>query len=76
MLTSLSNFVNNRSDGLHNNKCADCKSSLDYMKVDGAQLIFKGLNCNKNYNKAFDRDLISRFLSIYNFCKGNINKFI
>ena len=46
------------------------------MKVDGAQLIFKCLNCNKNYNKDFDRDLISRFLSTYNFCKGNINKFI
>ena len=45
MTTSLSNLVNNLSDGLHNNKFADCKSSLDYKKFDGAQLIFKCSNC-------------------------------
>ena len=61
MSTSLSNLVDNLSDGLLNNKCADCKSSLDYIKVDSAQLISKCLNCNKNYNKDFDRDLISIF---------------
>ena len=27
---SLSSLVDNPSDRLHNNKCADCKSSLDY----------------------------------------------
>ena len=29
--TSLSNLVNNLSDGVHNDKCTDCKSYLDYM---------------------------------------------
>ena len=76
MPTSLSSLVDNLLDGLHNNKCADCKFSLDYMKVDGAQLIFTCLNCNKNCSNDFDKDLISRFLSTYNFYKGDINKFI
>ena len=31
MSTSLSNLVNNVSDGVHNDKCTDCKSYLDYM---------------------------------------------
>ena len=76
MPTLFSSLVDYLSDGLHNNKCVDCKSILEYMKVDGAFLIFKCLNCNKNFSKDFDKDLISRFSSKYNFCKGNINKFI
>ena len=28
MSTSLSNLVNNLSEGVHNDKCTDCKSSL------------------------------------------------
>ena len=54
MSTSLSNLVNNLSDGLHNNKCADCKSSLEYMitKDDQcAQLIFRCFECKKNTRK-------------------------
>ena len=76
MPTLLSSLVDYLSDGLHNNKCVDCKSILEYMKVDGALLIFKCVNCNENFSKDFDKDLISRFSSKYNFCKGNINKFI
>ena len=68
----LSSLVDNHSGGLHSNKCTDCKSSLDYMKVKGPQLIFKCLNCNKDFNK----DLINRFLSTCKFCKRDINKFI
>ena len=30
----------------------------------------------KNYNKDFNKDLINRFSSTYNFCEGGINKFI
>ena len=76
MSFSLSSLVDNFSDGLHNNKRADCKSSLDYLKVDGAQLIFRCLNCNKDYNKDFNKELINTFSNTYNFRKENINKFI
>ena len=37
MSTSLSKLVDNLSEGLHNNRCVDCKSYLDYMIIkDGA----------------------------------------
>ena len=32
MSSSLSKLVDNLSEGIHNNKCADCKSSLNYGK--------------------------------------------
>ena len=40
------------------------------------QLIFRCFECKKNYKKGFNKDLIKRFASIYEFCNKNINKFI
>ena len=76
MSTSLSSLVDNLSGGLNSNKCTDCKSSLDYMKVENGQLKFKCLDCKKNYNKDFNKELINRFLNTYKFCNGDINEFI
>ena len=76
MSSPLSSLNDNLSEGLDNNKFADCKSCLDYMSVKDNQLIFKCLNCNKNYDKDFNKELIDRFSSIYKFCNGDINKFI
>ena len=64
MLASLSSLVNSLSDGLHNNKCVDCKSSLEYLKVGGTLLIFKCLNCNKNCSKDFDKDFQAHIIFI------------
>ena len=58
MSTLLSSLVGNLSDGLHSNKCTDCKSSFTYMKVEDNQSIFKHLNCNKNFNKDFSKVLL------------------
>ena len=33
MSSSLSKLVDNLSEGIHNNKCADCKSNLDHIKT-------------------------------------------
>ena len=33
MSSSLSKLVDNLSEGIHNNKCADCKFNLDYIKA-------------------------------------------
>ena len=51
MSTSLSKLVDNLSEGIHNNRCADCKSFLDYMKTKDEKLIFKCFTCKKNYEK-------------------------
>ena len=42
--SSLSSLVDNLSEGLHSEKCADCKSCLDYMITQDDQLIFTCLS--------------------------------
>ena len=43
MSTSLSNLVSNLSEGLHNDRCIDCKSCLDYMTTKDEQLNVLGV---------------------------------
>ena len=76
MSTSLSSLVNNLSEKLHSDKCKDCKSELDYMSVKDNQLILQCLECKKNYNKDYNKELIKRFSNTYQFCNGDINKFV
>ena len=76
MSTSLSKLVVNLSEGLHNDECKDCKSYLDYMTTKDEKLIFRCFNCKKNNEKDFNKDLIQRFANIYEFCNGDLNKFI
>ena len=74
--TSLSKLVDNLSEGLHNNKCTDCRSCLDYMKTKDEKLILRCFSCKKNYEKDFNKELIKRFANTYNFCNNDLNKFI
>ena len=37
MSSSLSNLADNLSEGLHSDKCTDCKSYLDYMATKDKQ---------------------------------------
>ena len=75
MSTSLSSLVDNLSEKLHSDKCKDCKSELDYMSIKNNQLIFQCLEYKKNYKKDY-KELIKRFANTYEFCNGDINKFI
>ena len=72
----MSSFVDNLSEGLHSDKCTDCKSCLDYMITKDDQLIFRCFECKKNYDKDFNKELIKIFANIYQFCDEDINKFI
>ena len=76
MSSSLSNLVDNLSEGLHCDKCIDCKSYLDYMSVKDDQLIFLCFECKKDYKKDFSKELIKRFANLYEFCNKDINKSI
>ena len=40
------------------------------------QLIFRCFECKKNYQKDFNKDLVNRFASTYEFCNKDINRFI
>ena len=76
MSSSLSKLVNNLSEGLHNNKCVDCQSCLDYIKTKNQKLILKCFNCKQYYEKGFNKELIKKLASTYKFCNGNVSKFI
>ena len=76
MSSSLSKLVDNLSEGIHNNKCADCKSNLDYIKTKNEKLILECYNCKQRYRKKFNKELIKRFASTYEFCDNDLNKFV
>ena len=74
MSTSLSKPVDNLSEELHNNRCVDCESCLDYMITKDEKLIFRCFTCKKNYEKGFNKELIKMFANTYNFCDNDLNK--
>ena len=76
MSTSLSKLVDNLSEGIHNNKCLDCESCLDYIRTKNEKLILKFFNCKQYYEKYFNKELIKRFTNTYEFCNKNLNKFV
>ena len=86
MSSSLSKLVDNLSEGIHNNKCVDCKSDLDYVRITTARpsslerknekLLLKCFNCDSYYKKKFNKDLIKKFKITYSFCNNDLNKFV
>ena len=76
MAMPLSKLIDNLSEGIHNNKCTNCKSCLDYIKTKNEKLILKCFNCEQYYKKKFNKELIKRLASTYEFCNKDLNKFI
>ena len=77
MSSSLSKLVDNLSEGIHNNKCSDCESNPDYIKIlKNEKLLLKCFNCNIHYKKKFNKDLMKKFKNTYSFCNNDLNKFI
>ena len=77
MSSSLSKLVDNLSEGIHNDKCVDCKSNLDYVRITkNEKLLLKCFSCNSYYKNKFNKDLIKKFKNTYSFCNNDLNKFI
>ena len=77
MSSSLSKLVDNFSEGIHNNKCSDCESNLDYIKIlKNEKLLFKCFNCNIYYKKKFNKYLMKKIKNTYSFCNNDLNKLI
>ena len=74
--TLLSSLVDSLSDGLYNIKCKDCNLFLDYMNFYDDKLVYRCFGCKTNYNIDFNNKLKDVFSNTYNFCSGDINKFI
>ena len=49
MTSSLSKLVDNLSEEIHNNKCSDCGSNLDDIKIKNEKLILECYNCKQRY---------------------------
>ena len=76
MATSLSKLVDNLTDNIHNDKCDKCKSNLCFVNAMNEKLIFKCIDCEKEYEKEFNKELVERFANTYKFCDNELNKFI
>ena len=92
MASSLSNLVNNISEGIHrikrkyghdDNKCETCRIKykycdcfLEYTNFKDNLIECKRLCCNKNYQHKFDEQLKELIFNIYIFSNHNNNKFI
>ena len=86
MSSSLSKLVDNLFEGIHNDKCVDCKSNLDYVRITTARpsslerknekLLLKCFNCDSYYKKKFNKDLIKKFKNTYSFCNNDLNKYV
>ena len=92
MASSLSNLVNNLSEGIHKIKCNyrhnDKKYEtrgikykysdcfFEYTNFKDGLIEYKCLCHNKNYQQEFDEKLKERFFNTYKFSMYDNNKFI
>ena len=78
MSTSLSSLVDNLSERIHDNrKCIKYNSSLEYISISKKGiLLFECSDCKKRYTRKFDKKLTKTFKNTYNFCNGDIDKFM
>ena len=76
MATSLSKLVDNLTGNIHNDKCNKCKCNLCFVNAVNEKLIFKCIDCEKEYEKEFNKELVERFANTYKFCDHNLNKFL
>ena len=68
MSMPLSKLVDNLLEEVHNNKCAHCKSCLDYVRsTKNEKLILKCFNCETYYRKKINKELINDLLVRMNF---------
>ena len=77
---SLLSIANSISE-INKKECEACmerkniKSECDFMEIKWNQLSYKCKKCNKKWLKSVN-ELIKKFSSIYQFCNGDLNKFV
>ena len=57
MASSLSNLVENLTEGINKIKCKDCDRFLGYQNVKDNLIKYKCLSCNKDYLNKLDKKL-------------------
>ena len=75
MSSSVLSVADHLSEGLHNYKCTNSKSCVDYISTKDNQSIFKCIKCSKNHRWHFYKYLIKRFRNTNEICDKDINNF-
>ena len=78
MATSLSNLVDNLTEGIHKIKCKDCDCFLEYQSENSKDnsIKHKFLSCNKGYSNKIDEEVKKKFKNTFKFSNNDINKFV
>ena len=75
MASSLSNLVNNLSEGIHRIKCKYCNCFLECNSFKDDLIEYKCSCCKKNHQHKFDEKLKEQFFNTYKFYNHDNNKF-
>ena len=65
MATSLSNLIDNLTEGVHKIKCKDCHCFLKYESVNDNWVKYKCLSCKKDYSNKIDEELKTQFKNTF-----------
>ena len=60
MVTSLSNLVDNLTEGIYEIQCKDCDYFLKYEIVKHNLIKYNSLSCNKDYSNNIDEEFKKR----------------
>ena len=71
------NYQNNYDNlsEINKKKCPTCKGKCEFIGFRNERSHYRCKECRKICTKSKDR-LIKKFLRIYKFCMGNLNKFV
>ena len=73
MASSLSKLVDNLSEGIHNNKCSNCGSNLDYIKTTAERTVGPTAQPSALASSSLERKNEKLILECYN-CKQRYKK--
>ena len=65
MATSLSNLVDNLTEGINKIKCEDCDCFLEYESTKDSSIKFKCAYCIKDYSSIIAEELKKRFKNAF-----------
>ena len=76
MASSLSNLVDNLTEGVRKIKCKHCDCFVEYESVKDNLIKYKCLSCNKDYSNKIDEELKKGFKNTFKFSNNAVNKLI
>ena len=74
MSSSLSKLVDNLSEGIHNNKCVDCKSNLNYVRITTARPTAEPSDLARSSLERKNEKLLLKCFNYDSYYKKKFNK--